>query len=59
MKRVPFRLDDQRRPQEQMTFKMINLGKLKVRSYLCTLGQTHYEATLGALKVCLIGAYKY
>lgn len=42
MKKVPFRSDDQRGPQEEVTFKLINLEQLKVPSCLCSLSQTHY-----------------
>lgn len=42
MKKVPFWLDDQRRPQEEVTFKLIHLEVLKVHLCLRTWSQTHY-----------------
>lgn len=50
MKKVPFRLDDQRRPQEQVAFKLVNLERLKVHSYLGTLSQTHHFSHSGCFK---------
>lgn len=40
--KILFWLDDERPPQEEVTFKLIHLEMLKVHLYLRTWSQTHY-----------------